>query len=417
MATTTTAPMLPVTRLSCGVTGDEFFHCFGETLLQALSPDTWSEGVEVVKEYARIEEEVARAVEVERSHETEMRRRVFPQLRRSVGAPAEAGHYADVTLGEIEQAHRDLLFNGRVEACDGTVQVHDSLPLTIYQIGVCLVSYRGNAGSWSTRLFRRDLREERNDPVGDMLEVLERRGKRAGLNQPDRRDGLSELAQRAVMSYAEVRTLTRDATAAWRMGHGSPAPYQLLAGAGNPDVMIESVKVLRELIDGHRKFVFVSSESGDRDLLMMGQALRPLEYLIVGTLDERLDEFIEGLHFTPTVTVPDGWDGTRLTPEKWVMRFRDDIASQVLVGVYRASLFAPPQVFYCHRDHHEVAARIAIADSVLLPDRGFPMLIDLTDRACKSVYGGGNLREMASAAYAKAGAGLRYGSERQNRPE
>ena len=45
------------------------------------------------------------------------------------------------------------------------------------------------------------------------------------------------------------------------------------------------------------------------------------------------------------------------------------------------------------------------------------MLIDLVDRACKSVYGGGSLKEMADAAYAKAGAGTRYGSERQNRPE
>jgi hypothetical protein len=28
----------------------------------------------------------------------------------------------------------------------------------------------------------------------------------------------------------------------------------LLAGAGNPDMAIESMKVLRRLIDGHRKF-------------------------------------------------------------------------------------------------------------------------------------------------------------------
>ena len=115
----------------------------------------------------------------------------------------------------------------------------------------------------------------------------------------------------------------------------------------------------------------------------------------------------------------DTWDGDGigLSPEKWVMRFRDEVASQVLVGVYRASWLAPPQVFYCHRKHFAVAARIALADSVLLTDRGFPMLIDLTDRACKSVYGGGSLKEMAAAAYAKAGAGVRYGSERQNRPE
>lgn len=412
-------PALPVSRLAHGLTADEFKQQFGEPLPRVLSLESWQQGVDLVREYARIEREVSAAVDAERGHEAAVRERVFPKLKTAPGAPPEAGHYADVTLADIREAHQNLLFAGRVQACDGTVQTHDTLALTVYQIGVCLVSYRGNAGSWSTRLFRKDLREEHPDPVGDLITVLERRGRRAGLNQPDRRDGLSELAQRAVMSFAEARVLAEKADAPWRMGHGSPAPYQLLAGAGNPDVMIESVKVLRRLIAGHRRFVFVSSESGDRDLLTLGQALRPLEYLIVSTLDERIERFISELKFSPRVTVNAEWDGDGIahSPEKWVLRFQDEVASQVLVGVYRASWLAPPQVFYCHRDHFPVAARIALADSVLLPDRGFPMLIDLVDRACKSVYGGGSLKEMADAAYAKAGAGVRYGSERQNRPE
>lgn len=98
------------------------------------------------------------------------------------------------------------------------------------------------------------------------------------------------------------------------------------------------------------------------------------------------------------------------------MKFRDEIASQVLYGVYRASWHAPPQVFYAHREYFETAARIAIADSVLLPDRGFPVLIDLADRACKAVYGGGSLTELANAAYAKVGPPFRFQSERANRP-
>jgi hypothetical protein len=115
--------------------------------------------------------------------------------------------------------------------------------------------------------------------------------------------------------------------------------------------------------------------------------------------------------------VDDAWEGKSMSPELWVDRFLDDVAPQVLVGVYRASRLAPPQTFYAHRDHVHTAARVALADSVLLADRGFPALIDLADRTCKSVYGGGSLREIANAAYARAGAGLRYGSERQNRPE
>jgi hypothetical protein len=409
-------PTLPVSQVSRGATGDEFRRHFGESLPDVLDLGTWQQGVNLVREYARVEREVAEAVAVERRHEGEVRRRVFPRLKDAPGAPPEAGHYVDITPDEVKRTHRGLLFNGGVEACDGTVQTHDTLALTLYQIGVCLVSYAGNQGSWSTRLFRKDLREEHADPVGEVFEILERRGQRAGLNQPDRRDGLSELAQRAVMSFAELRVLTEKATKPWRMGHGSPAPYQLLAGAGNPDVMVESVKVMRRLIAEHQRFVFVSSESGDRDLLTLGQALRPLEYLIVGTLEERIARFVEGLQFSTRVTVDDRWD-ERLSPDRWVRRFCSDIASQVLVGVYRASAFAPPQVFFCHRDHFTTAARIAIADSVLLPDRGFPMLIDLVDRACKSVYGGGSLKEMADAAYAKVGAGKRYGSERQNRPD
>ena len=410
-------PTLPVSQVSRGMTADEFREQFGESLPDVLGMTTWQQGVDLVREYARIEREVAATVEVERRHEGEVRRRVFPLLKDSPHAPAEAGHYTDITPDEVKRVHQGLLFNGGVEACDGTVQTHDTLALTVYQIGVCLVSYCGNAGSWSTRLFRKDLREEHADPVGEVMEILQRRHQRAGLNQPDRRDGLSELAQRAVMSFAELRVLTEKATRAWRMGHGSPAPYQLLAGAGNPDVMIESVKVMRRLIAEHQRFVYVSSESGDRDLLTLGQALRPLEYLILQTLDERISRFVEQTQFSSRVTVDADWDGIALSPNNWLRRFRDEIAPQVLVGVYRASWLSPPQVFYCHRKHFGTAARIAIADSVLLPDRGFPMLIDLVDRACKSVYGGGSLKEMADAAYAKAGAGTRYGSERQNRPE
>lgn len=396
---------------------DAFEECFGESLGRTLDLGSWREGVDLVREYARVEAEIGRAVEFETEQQTRVRNEVFPKLPDLGNAPPEAGFYDHLTTADIAAVHRGLLFNGGVACCDGTHQQHDTLALTIHQIGVCLVSYAGNQGSWSTRLFRRDLRESHGDPVETMTALLERRGRRAGLNQPDRRDGLSELAQRAVMSYAEAAVLLDRTNAVWRMGHGSPAPYQLLAGAGNPDVAIESIKLLRRLIAGHRKFVYVSSESGDRDLLTLGQALRPLEFIIVGTLDERIDEFVKDIHFTGKPTVDDHWDGVPLRPEEWVIRFRDHVASQVLVGVYRASDLAPPQVFYAHRDHFELAAAVAIADSILLPGRGFPMLIDLADRACKSVYGGGSLRDVADAAYARNGAAVRFGSERANRPE
>src|SRR5262249_54010046 len=138
---------------------------------------------------------------------------------------------------------------------------------------------------------------------------------------------------------------------------------------------------------------------------------------IVGTLAHRIERYIDELSFAGRVTVDDTWEDQPLTPELWVHRFLDEVAPQVLVGVYRASPLAPPQMFYAHRQYAHTAARIALADSVLLADRGFPALIDLADRTCASVYAGGSLRDIANAAYARAGVGLRYGSERQNRPE
>jgi hypothetical protein len=409
-------PPLPVSR-PAPVTADAFEEYFGESLRHTLDLGSWRDGVDLVREYARVEGEIARAVEFETEQEARVREFVFPKIGFQKDDPPEFGFYPHLTTADVAGVHTGLLFNGGVACCDGTHQQHDTLALTVHQIGVCLVAYTGNQGSWSTRLFRRDLRENHGDPVETMMSLIERRGRRAGLNQPDRRDGLSELAQRAVMSYAEAFVLLNKSQAVWRLGHGSPAPYQLLAGAGNPDMAIESIKVLRGMIEGHRKFVYVSSESGDRDYLTFGQALRPLEYLILGTLDERIDEFAKGIEFGGKPTVDDRWDGVRIPPEQWVIRFRDEVASQVLVGVFRASALAPPQVFYAHRDHFELAAAVAIADSVLLPDRGFPMLIDLADRACKSVYGGGSLRDVADAAYAKRGAAFRFASERQNRPD
>lgn len=415
MADVTPGIDLPVSR-PAGATAEAFEQCFREPLERVLDLKSWHRGEDMAREYQRVADAIAVAVRAESAQEARVREHVVEKLRAFPGAPPEAGCWP-VSVDEIRDTHAGLLFNGGTDCCDGTVQKHDSLALTVYQIGACLVSYAGNRGSWSTQLFRRDLTRDRGDPVAEAVSLLEARARRGGLNQPDRRDGLSELAERAVMSYAEMAVLVGHSTAAWRMGHGSPAPYQLLSGAGNPDMMIRSVRLIRRLIEGHKRFVFVASEPGDHAYLTIGQALRPCEYAVVGTLAHRIERYVGDLSFAGRVTVDDTWDGKPLDPELWVTRFLDEVAPQVLVGVYRASPLAPPQMFYAHREFVHTAARVALADSVLLADRGFPALIDLADRTCASVYGGGSLREIANAAYARAGVGLRYGSERQNRPE
>src|SRR5262249_39280612 len=121
------------------------------------------------------------------------------------------------------------------------------------------------------------------------------------------------------------------------------------------------------------------------------------------------------LEFHARPTVDTTWDGRELPPERWVRRFRDEVASKVVVGLYRATALAPAHLFYAHADHVHLAAHIAIADGMLQEERGFPLLITRADQVCRSVYGGTGLREVAASAYAAAGAPFRYLSERLTR--
>ena len=169
--------------------------------------------------------------------------------------------------------------------------------------------------------------------------------------------------------------------------------------------MIESTRVMRGFIEGHGKFVFVASEPSDRFLLTIGDALQPLEYAVVRTLKESIYGTVEGAHYrSQGVSADTTWDGRRLTPQEWILRFRDEVAPQVVVGVYRATRLAPPQVFYAHRDHADIAAHIALADSVLQEHRGFPLLIDLADNVCRTVFGQETLNAPVETAYVDAGA-------------
>jgi len=393
-----------------GIGAEEFREGFGESLERVLDLGTWSLGADLGEIYRRVSEEVRDAVRQEDEVCARIRAEIFPKLATRVSAPKGAGVYR-AAVGDIERVHRGLLFNGGVEACDSTIQSCDTLPLTIFQIGVCLVSYLGNQGTWAQRLFRRDLRATDLDPTEALYELLERRNARAGRDRPGR-DQLSRLARRGLMAYAERAILLGESGATWRLGRGSPAPFELLTGSGSAELMIESTRMIRRLVEEHRKFVFVASEPSERMLLSIGQALRPLEYAIVRTLHDEIERMVEMVRFPPSAAADTIWDGVRLSPAGWLARFRDVVGPQVAVGVYRATALAPARVFYAHVDHAELAAHIAIADSLLQEQRGFPLLIDLADTICQGVFRRESLEAPVQAAYAEAGVPWRFMGER-----
>jgi hypothetical protein len=91
------------------------------------------------------------------------------------------------------------------------------------------------------------------------------------------------------------------------------------------------------------------------------------------------------------------------------------IGPSIVVGVYRAAGAAPPHVFYAHESMAEEAAVIAIADSTLQEHRGFPLLVDLADRVCKSYFDAQTFQDLVGVAYAESGAPYMYQGERRTR--
>ncbi len=119
---------------------DEFFvdpqsftAAYGESIDTTLNIDSWQTGGDLEGLYQRLEAEVQSAVEFENAQREIIRRYLLKRIRTRPGAPRGAGCYR-ATSDDLKRIHHSLLFNGAVEACDGTSVVHDTLPVTITQI-------------------------------------------------------------------------------------------------------------------------------------------------------------------------------------------------------------------------------------------------------------------------------------------
>jgi hypothetical protein len=167
-------------------------------------------------------------------------------------------------------------------------------------------------------------------------------------------------------------------------------------------LLLAGLDVLSQLILEHRRFVYIPSAPGERALLTIGNALRPLEFAVIETAERRTFPILEQGHL-------------RGSYRERAKEFCKEAAPKILVGVYRTSRDVPPQIFYAHADFVQEAALIAMADSVLQTHRGFPMLIDLADTVCHSTFGAEAFNSAVRSAYAQQGNALRYLGERETR--
>jgi hypothetical protein len=376
---------------------DEFRAAFGEPLAAALDLSTWEGDLHLGELHGRLEHEVRSSLAQELPARRAIRERVFPRLAERDQAPPGAGVYR-AKLAELERVQRGLLFTGAVEACNGIAVTHESLALTVTQIGICLVSYHAEAGSWVHRLYRRDLRQHSaDDPEGLAIGLLNRRHDAADVPDVFHAERLSDIARRGVMAYAERAALLERGHGSWWLGHGHPLPIELLTGAGSPDLMQRGLALLRRFV-ARGRFVFVPTAMGDRALLTLGDALEPGEYLILATLSDHLERVLKSAHLT-TAAAAD------------LRAFAEEIGPSVVVGCYRASPVGPARAFFARLDQAHEAALIALADSRLHEHRGFPALLDLADALCRASFGAPDFAATLRDAYAVAGRPYEFNQE------
>lgn len=376
---------------------------FEEAIIDSLDLGKWNIELDLSDVYNRIEREVLQAVRQEEAAIQTIRNVILPQLKKDHPELPFSGIHK-FTLEQIEKAHRGLLFNGGVTAVDATRVTHDTLPVTITQIGVCLVSYDGHFGSYAHRLFRRDLKMRGDNMVEEVMQLLEARKKRGAQGVEDEDAGrFSILAQRGLMAYAERGILMDEAKSQWRMGHGNPFPYELLVNfwASKEEVTRTTLDLLGRLVE-HQRFVFVPSATSSRHLITIGNALEPLEFVLIDTVKAGIEKIIKNGNASEAI-------------QKMQLDFVEKYGDQVVVGLFKCSSMSPPYLFYAHRDHVHTAVLIAISDGLLQEHRGFPMLIDLADQICYSTFHPETFFASIRQAYAEAGQPFRFLGERETR--
>jgi hypothetical protein len=148
----------------------------------------------------------------------------------------------------------------------------------------------------------------------------------------------------------------------------------------------------------------VPSETTDAAIKTIANALRPLQYAVLTNTKYVIEAYLRGSYRGQYAPFRPRLEG-----------FREDIASKVLIGVYKSSQFAPGAIFYAHEEHVHEAALIAMADSALQEHRGFPNLIDIADRLCRGTFDPSGIAAGVNSVFAAKGEPFRYLLERATR--
>ncbi len=366
-------------------------NALGKTVAEALDVKAWPEGVALEDLLTRVRTAVERSVRDEANLKDAIRGNILRSLPTMPDAPAAAGVYA-VPDKTLTAAKRNLLLTGGVTACEGACTGHDSLSATVLGVGVCLVRYDGLLNSWRSTFLRHDYDARHPEPVNHLRAVLDNRSKRGDKGvgtSGEGADPIHTLLRRGFMAAAERKALLERCDSRWKLGGGVPAPLELLTGSGSTDLLDLALPLLDDLLLKNDRWVYLPAKLSHRAWLTVANALTPGEVAVLQKGKPMLDAMIETANYAP---------GYRTK----VQKFAAKLGERTVVGAFRATPFAPPQLFVAHADRALEAGVLAMADASLQPHKGSPLLLELAALGAKVGLGVDAFQGVVEATYAKA---------------
>jgi hypothetical protein len=371
----------------------------GRSLRQVLDFGSWDENARLDKLITSVNRFASSAVENERRWHAIIQKEILAELRMFPDAPKYAGVYR-VRDEHLRDAYHNCLLCGDVTAVNGASTGCEGMAATLIAVGICLTRYDGTLNSWRTTFFRHDQPVRGHNIVNELRELLNRRGERSavGTGPGTGRDRISHLLRRGVMAAAERQALLEKTSARWRMGHGMPAPLELLTGSGSMALIDEVLPVLERLLLKHTRWLFLLSPGSNLAFGTLANALQEKQLGIFQKGKAALDDILEWGHFSY---------GYRRKVEAFARR----LGEIMVVGGFRATVHGPGQVFLAHADHALAAGVLAMADAALQPHRGFPLLLDLAALSAKVSLGMEAFQGIVQSAYARLGANHLFSHE------
>jgi len=298
-----------------------------------------------------------------------------PDLKEKIKKPSE----------EALRIARDNFKKGIISAADGTVAPVPLLSGSKIQVGVVIVSNRGDIVNLVTRIFETEL----TSGAKNAREYFTNLGKARSI---------SNLLSRSIMLFGE-RKLLIEQESDWRFIHGELIPHELRTGAGKPEKNLPpTFELIHKYIES-KNFIAVSESSDDIDILNAAILLQPGEYVVIRSLSDTLLTFLEGDDINrvkANFAAPD---------EK---RFREFIASagpKVAVVLVKAGM--KPFLIECHVDKIEEATAMFLTDALWIKGlpvdgsgftiRGFPFHIDLADQVAGTLFKSSDFRSIVES--------------------